>query len=478
MRISLRLRLPLTYLLVIVMAVGGLGLIVQQFLREHFLSERRAVLLIQSNIIANSAREPILANGLDLGRMIRTFAEQLRARVIITDTEGLVLADAFDELTGHALAHPALPSSLAGNTEVLERRMSAKRATLYVLTPIFRDQQGEGGAPTELLGREQIGVVFIASNLDDVYASLDLLERRLVVGSAAVALIAAIMGLGLASSITSPLVHLTQVVGKICDGELTARVTEGGDQEIYELGVAFNHMSKRAHALEAARMRFISDASHEMRAPLAAMKALIDPLVVDPKINADTRQELLLDLVREIDRLATLVADLLQLVRLDSRAALVQEHCDLADLTRRVVASLSALATTRRVSVTTSIPREVPYVGNESALHRAIFNIVDNAIKFADNAVHIALSTTPEAISLSVVDDGPGIPLEAKSRIFERFYRVDASRARATGGSGLGLAIAYEVVQAHDGNIRVETAHGHGATFLLSLPLPASAPSA
>jgi signal transduction histidine kinase len=478
MRISLRLRLPLTYLLVIAMAVGGLGLIIQQFLREHFLSERRTALLIQSSIIANSAREAMLDNKLDLARMTRTFAEQLRARVIILDMSGLVLADAFGELTGRSHAHPALPRSLMGKTEVMVQRTKTGDATLYVLAPIFRDHRVDAaGVPTELVGREQIGVAFVASDLDQVYASLNLLERRLVVGSAAVAIIAAIMGLALASSIISPLVHLTQVVGRVCAGEEKVKVAVSGDQEIYELGVAFNHMSERVHALEAARMRFISDASHEMRAPLAAMKALVDPLVTDPSINPDTRQELLLDLVREIDRLSTLVADLLQLAHLDSRAALVRERCDLAHLTRRVVASLSALARTRRVSVTTNIPREAPCIGDEAALHRAIFNIVDNAIKFADNAVHIALSTTPEAISLSVVDDGPGIPLEAKPRIFERFYRVDASRARATGGSGLGLAIAYEVVQAHDGNIRVETVQGHGATFIFTLPVPAAVES-
>jgi signal transduction histidine kinase len=477
MRISLRLRLPLTYLLVIAMTVGGLGFIIQQFLREHFLSERRTAMLIQSNIIANSAREAMLENKLNLGRMTRTFAEQLRARVMILDTSGLVLADAFDELTGHAFAHPALPSSLMGKTEVFERRLGAEAATLYVLAPIFGYRRGVAGVPTELTEREQVGVVFVASSLDDVYASLNLLERRLIVGSAAVAFIAAIMGIGLASGITAPLVHLTQAVGRICDdGEQTARVAESGDQEIYELGVAFNHMCRRVRALEAARMRFISDASHEMRAPLAAMKALIDPLMADRHIDADTRQELLLNLVREIDRLTALVADLLQLVRLDSRVALIKEPCDLAHLTQRVVASLSALAKTRRVSVTTNIPREVPFIGDEAALHRAIFNVVDNAIKFADNAVHIALSVTSETISLSVVDDGPGIPLEARARIFERFYRVDASRTRATGGSGLGLAIAYEVVQAHAGNIRVETALGHGATFLLSLPVPRTAP--
>ncbi len=471
MRISLRLRLPLTYLLVIAMAVGGSGFIVQQFMREHFLSERRSALLIQSSIIANSAREAMLDPSLDLGRMTRTFAEQLRARVIIVDTTGHVLVDAFDELTGHALAHPALPRSLKGETEVMERRSPTGRATLYVLAPIFRDQHS-GGVPTELMGREQIGVAFIASSLDDVYASLDLLERRLLVGSAAVAFIAAVMGLGLASSITAPLLALTQVAGRMSDGEQAARVDPSGDQEIYELGAAFNQMGNKVQALEQARMRFISDASHEMRAPLAAMKALVDPLISDPKINADTRQELLLDLAREIDRLSTLVADLLQLARLDSRLALVKEPCDLANLTRRVVGSLSALARSRRVSVTTTVPASLPYVGDAAALHRAIFNIVDNAIKFADNAVHIALSSTPDALLLSVVDDGPGIPLEAKARIFERFYRVDESRARATGGGGLGLAIAYEVVQAHGGNIRVETAHGHGATFFLSLPSP------
>lgn len=471
MRISLRLRLPLTYLLVIAMAVGGSGLIMSQFLHEHFLSERRAALLIQSSIIANSAREALLDHSIDLGRMTRTFAEQLRARVIILDMSGLVLVDAFDELTGHALAHPSLPRTLQGHTEVLERRSPAGWSTLYVLAPIFRDQHG-GGIPTERMGREQIGVAFIASSLDDVYASLDLLQRRLIVGSAAVALIAAIMGLWLASSITSPLLALTQVAGRMSDGEETAKVYPSGDQEVYELGVTFNQMSGRVQALEQARMRFISDASHEMRAPLAAMRALVDPLVADPRINADIRQELLLDLMREIDRLSTLVADLLQLVRLDSRMTLVREPCDIAGLTRRVVASLAALAKTRRVSVTTNVPKDLPYMGDAAALHRAIFNVVDNAIKFADNAVHIALNSTPEGLLLSVVDDGPGIPSEAKGRIFERFYRVDESRTRATGGSGLGLAIAYEVVQAHGGSIRVETAHGHGATFLLSLPTP------
>jgi len=177
-------------------------------------------------------------------------------------------------------------------------------------------------------------------------------------------------------------------------------------------------------------------------------------------------------LASEIDRLSSLVADLLQLVRLDSRIALVREPCDMANLTRRVVSSLSALARARRVDVTTNIPPELTCVGDAAALHRAIFNIVDNAIKFADHAVHIALSSNAEGLLLSVVDDGPGIPLAAKARIFERFFRVDESRTRSTGGSGLGLAIAYEVMQAHGGHIRVETAHGHGATFLLSLPSP------
>jgi len=470
MRISLRLRLPLTYLLVIAMAVGGSGLIIHQFLREHFLNERRTALLIQGSIIANSAREALLDDTLDLGRLTRTFAEQLKARVMILDTTGKVLTDAFGKLDGKAFEHPVWTGSLGGKTAVYEHHYGTGQVVLHVLVPIFRVEMLPGDQ-SGLVGRELAGAVFISSSLDDIYASLAVLQGQLVAGSAAVAAIAALMGLVLARSITSPLLALTQVARRMSHGERTTKVKERGDQELYELGAAFNHMSGRLQALEEARMRFISDASHEMRAPLAAMKALVEPLVAELRVSPETRQEFLVDLAQEIDRLSTLAADLLQLARLDSRLALVREPYDLAGLTRRVGVSLMALAQTRGVRITTSVPEQLLYFGDESSLHRAVLNIVDNAIKFASHRVNVVLTSTPDAVDLAISDDGPGIPREAQERIFERFYRVDQSRARTTGGSGLGLAIAWEVVTAHGGSIRVDSIIGEGATFTITLPL-------
>lgn len=463
MRLSLRMRLPLTYILVISLASIGSTLIVTPFLREHFLQERQVGLLTQGSIIANAVREELLGDGQGLPYLTRSFAQRLNSRVLVLGPTGRVLADAYGELEGQMLSHSEIADALQGQSISVEQRTINGDSALYVLVPVSRVERIDSGQ------REVIGVVFISNSLNDLYETLSVLQRRLTAGALGTALVAALMGMYFVSRITGPLVELTEGARQMSGGDLAVKVREAGDRELHGLAVAFNLMSTRLSALEVARRRFVSDASHELRAPLASMKALIEPLLSDEFVERETVQEFLADIDREIDRLARLVADLLDLAKLDSRPQLEVALLDLNDLVQRVTNSLQPLAKAKGVKLEVLCNQKLEITGDEGKLYRAVLNIMDNAIKFATSSVQVACRVD-ESVHVYVKDDGPGVPLESQDRIFERFYRVDKARTRVTGGSGLGLAIAYEIVTMHEGSLKVNSSPGSGTEFDISLP--------
>ena len=463
LRLSLRMRLPLTYILVISLASVGSTFIVTPFLREHFLQERQVGLLTQGSIIANAVREELLGDGQGLPYLTRSFAQRLNSRVLVLGPAGNVLADTYGELEGNVLAHPEIATALQGQSISVEQIASSGDAALYVLVPVSRVERIDNGE------REVIGVVFISNSLNDLYETLSILRSRLIIGAIGTAILAALMGMYFAYRMTGPLVELTHGARRMSAGDLAIKVQEAGDLELHELAVAFNLMSTRLSALEMARRRFVSDASHELRAPLASMKALIEPLLSDQYVERETVQEFLADIDQEIDRLARLVADLLDLARLDSRPHLDITSFELGDLVQRVANSLQPLARAKGVQMEILCETNLEVRADEGKLYRALLNIMDNAIKFAFSSVRVSCQGG-SMINIHISDDGPGIPVESQGRIFERFYRVDRARARATGGSGLGLAIAYEIVAMHRGSLRVDSLLGLGAEFVITLP--------
>ena len=462
-RLSLRLRLPLTYILVISLASLGATLFVTPFLREHFLQERQVGMLTQGSIIANAVHEELLGDGQGLPYLTRSFAQRLNSRVLVLGPAGNVLADAYGELEGKVLTHPEIAIALQGQSISVEQKTSGGESALYVLVPVSRVERIDSGQ------REVIGIVFISNSLNDLYETLSVLQRRLTIGALGTAIIAALMGMYFASHITGPLVELTNGARQMSRGDIAIKVQEAGDRELHELAVAFNLMSSKLAALEVARRRFVSDASHELRAPLASMKALIEPLLTDDTVERETVQDFLADIDREIDRLARLVADLLDLARLDSRPHLDVTLFDLRDTLLRVANSLQPLAKAKGVELELLCEQKLEIKGDEGKLYRAVLNIMDNAIKFAVSSVQVSCQGGGQ-VHLYIRDDGPGIPLEAQDRIFERFYRVDQARARVTGGSGLGLSIAYEIVTMHNGRLAVDSQPGYGTEFVITLP--------
>ncbi|WP_248962775.1 sensor histidine kinase [Sphaerisporangium perillae] len=263
-----------------------------------------------------------------------------------------------------------------------------------------------------------------------------------------------------------PVDTIRSELAEITFRNLSHRIAEPqGDDEIAQLIRTLNQSLDRLERAMHDQKRFVADASHELRTPLAGLRVKLEEAQMHPR---DIEAEGLLDrTLSDVDRLEAIMADLLLLTGLESNAAFVHERVDLAGLAR---AELN-----RRAECVPSIRSHlgdgVTVDGVPSQLSRVLINLLDNAQRHAKHTVDIEVCRDGNEALLTVSDDGAGIAEADRTRIFERFTRLDSARSRDRGGTGLGLAIANEVVQAHSGIVRVGDSPTGGARFEVRLPL-------
>jgi signal transduction histidine kinase len=222
-----------------------------------------------------------------------------------------------------------------------------------------------------------------------------------------------------------------------------------------------------ARASEAAMRTFLADASHELRTPVAALQATAERLLREQP-GRPARDAIEAQLARDSGRLGRLIDDLLNLARLDAREPPHRETVDLVELASAAAAATSTTDGSTRVELRTNGP--VPVTGDRDALLRALRNLLDNAIGVADHVV-VEVTQTADGPTVSVTDDGPGVPVDQRERIFEPFVRLGGQATRSPReGTGLGLAIVRRTVEAHGGTITCDPTHNGGARFTLRLP--------
>jgi two-component system sensor histidine kinase SenX3 len=236
--------------------------------------------------------------------------------------------------------------------------------------------------------------------------------------------------------------------------------------------VGFTRDISESRRVESVRRDFVANVSHELKTPIGALALLAETIAStdDPNVV----RELAGSVVREADRLARIVDDLLDLSTIEAQEAPTREPLPLRALIAEGVDLVQASAAAGGVPMhVTPEPPDVQIVCDERQMRSAIVNLLDNAIKYSEpgQSVEIGATRDGDRVSIAVRDHGVGIPTRDLERIFERFYRVDRARSRDTGGTGLGLAIVHHVAQAHGGDVKVESREGEGSTFTLSLPI-------
>ena len=287
-------------------------------------------------------------------------------------------------------------------------------------------------------------------------------------------LCAAGAGMFFSRVLTRPIVEMTGVIQGMSKGDLGLRVRESGSWEIRQLALAFNSMSEQLETLNQSRSQFVSNASHELKTPLATMKIMIESLMYQPDMEAELRTEFLGDVNREIDRLSSIVTDLLTLAQVDSRSSrLNREKMSLAEVVKDAEHRLSPMAAQKGQTVTLILQDSCDMYADRAKLGQVVYNLMENAVKYTprEGWVKVVLQRNGRDAVLTVSDSGPGIPRDSLSRVFERFYRVDKARGRESGGTGLGLSIVQQFVNLHGGTVRVSSEEGQGAVFTVELPL-------
>lgn len=396
---------------------------------------------------------------------------EMGGRLLMIDEDGKVQFDSFSQLCGIRLQLPEVLAILTGG-----------QSTAYGIHHLQGEQTLTGSAgdyvaycTASIIGtRGRLGVLLFVSPVQEMMTSLNAVQQQLLSVFLLVAAAALIAALVFSQVITNPIAALTRTIQKMGKGDLSARVRVRGSGELRQLAESYNTMAEQLERLDKSRNQFVSNASHELKTPLATMKILLESLIYQPEMPAELRAEFMQDMNHEIDRLTSIITDLLTLTQMDSRR--MELHPAMVDLSELVEESLRLLtpaAEQRSQALIGHIAPGISLVADRSKLGQIIYNLAENGLKYTPDGgqVTVSLFTEGRNAVLTVQDNGVGIPKEDQAHIFERFYRVDKARSRETGGTGLGLSIVRQLVALHKGVITVDSTPGEGSTFTVKLPM-------
>ena len=247
-----------------------------------------------------------------------------------------------------------------------------------------------------------------------------------------------------------------------------------GYSELHKITDSFNQMIEVIQNQESSRQEFVSNVSHELKTPLASMKVLSDSLLSQEGMPEEIYREFLGDITTEIERMTQIINDLLSMVKLDQNTAnIIISNISINDLIEQLLKRLRPIAGKRNIELIFESFRPVMADVDEVKLSMALNNLIENAIKYNydDGWVKVTLNADHKFFYVTVQDSGVGIPEDSLDSVFERFFRVDKARSRATGGTGLGLAITRSVILLHRGSIKVYSKEKEGTTFTVRIPL-------
>jgi heavy metal sensor kinase len=458
----IRVRLTILYVVVLAAIIAALTAFVVTSLRSDLTAELDRGLRDAARQIAPAYRAEGPAEFHDTTSTVLPTASREPAGAQILDASGRVALSEGAEVTkkplidGHARA-----AAIAGATVIASRRLGSPQRHLRLVA-----------IPAERRGRRQVLVA--AESLHEVDdATHRVLVLLLLGGSGALALVAA-GGWWIARRALRPVERITTRAEAIGIDDLSQRIAVPSvNDELAHLARTLNAMLDRLQDGVQARERLIADASHELRAPLAAMRAELDVSLAQDRLDAPARAAL--QLARDdAVRLTRIVDNLLTLARVDEgRLELLIAPHDLSELADRAARAQRVAATARGIDLTIDGDEVVVDVDGDR-FEQVLINLLDNAIRHSPDGGHVRLDLRRGAAEtgISVTDDGPGIPLDARERVFERFSRQDPARPR--GGAGLGLAICSEIVHAHGGRIWVDDHPPPGTTMRIALPTRAA----
>lgn len=462
---SFRSRLTVTFLLTILLVMLFVGFFLDQLLERYYINSLQDNLIrsgkLAGEFVAGHLQEEV--DPVRLSWLAENFGRLSNARVIFVDRKGLVIGDSVrvGGLLGQLLDREEVAAAFVGEAGIsIQYSELSKQRVMQVALPI----QEEGGEP--------VGAIFLSASLQEIDRIMADIRRFLLLTTLLAAGVTGIGAIFLARYFTGPLELLTEAAGSMAEGNLEQRIEVKSVDEIGRLADRFNLMAAKLNFYTKNLQNFVANVAHELRTPLTSLSLLIKSLK-DYEMEPEQQQEFLNDLDREMDRLITLVRDLLELTTLEGGEA-HREQIALEELVRDLLKQVAPRFERQDIRLLSDLPTgTVPVFGSQFQLRQVLHNLLDNSLKHTSPGgwVKVSLRVEEEIAEMKIEDTGCGIPEKDLPFIFERFFRIDRARSREMGGTGLGLAIVKETIEAHGGKVWAESKEGEGSAFYFTLPL-------
>jgi signal transduction histidine kinase len=439
---GIRLRLALALLVLVAGALGIVYLIVVPSLEAELVKAKLDQLEEDAKTVA-----PGLVTNAEQPQDFAEFASSVvQARVVIyTVINGQLFSQADSNPTSSLDVERDTVAMRAARTGNIERGIVVREGRRFAEVALVEDQSGS--------------VILLSDSLSDPLSSVHFVQRQLLVAGLIALLFAAVVGYLLASLHARRIARLERAAERIASGRLDEPVVDTGYDELGELAVAFERMRVRLENLDRARSEFIANASHELRTPLFSLGGFLE-LMADEELDEPTRREFLETMREQVDRLAKLATDLLDLSRLDAgRMSMEHEPVDLGEVAHMVAEEFRVLAEQRGHPVEVLVEGQPVARADELRMLQVCRALLDNALVHTPPGTRVTLRAHAdrEHAYLEIEDNGPGVPSVHAPHVFDRFYRAEGGVAS---GSGLGLAIARELVSVMDGEVVLESRPG------------------
>lgn len=378
-------------------------------------------------------------------------------RLIVTDQMGNVLYDSSGTAAGCYTLFSEILTAIEGND---------------VFSWNYHDGVTDSRAATPVIYYGTVvGCVYMTEYDTEQGAIIRSLQYTVLQITLLLEIIVTLFSIAFASTFSRRLNRVMASMRIIQEGDYSHKVNLGGNDELTLLGNEFNDLTERLRTSEQKRSRFVSDASHELKTPLASIKLLTDS-ILQYDMDLETVREFVGDIGAEADRLNRMTAKLLSLTKAEGDPREESEIIFMAPTIHRVARMLQPNALQANIAFHLELEDDCPILILEDDLYQIVFNLMENGIKYnvSGGTLTVHLRREEDNALLEVRDTGVGIPEDAMGHVFERFYRVDKARSRATGGSGLGLAIVRTIVQRNRGEITVSSVPNQGTTFTVCFP--------
>ena len=430
---------------------------------QLFHQNKEASMLEKCHLAADEISQLNVISADGITQALSQLGSMSSTRLLVTDKAGLTIFDSLGTATGTYALLPEITQAL--DTSVHSFGNNA-------FSWLYHDGAMRSSAATPIVSYEAVvGCVYMMEYDTQQGALLKSLQSNVLQITLVLELIVILFSLAFSKTFSRRLQQIMTSMRIIQEGDYSHKVLMGGNDELNVLADEFNDLTERLQTSEQKRRRFVSDASHELKTPLASIKLLTDSIMQND-MDTDTIREFVSDIGDEAERLNRMTAKLLSLTKVDGEAVEESEIIRMAPTIRRCVRRLTGIAEKANVSILLELDEDTPILILEDDLYQIAFNLIENGIKYnvPGGTLTVRLGRDADNALLEVSDTGMGIPADAIPHLFERFFRVDKARSRQSGGSGLGLSIVRAIVQRNRGEIQVTSSPGQGSSFLVTFP--------